>query len=381
VIFKARRAGWLGVAGAVMAVAAGSPAVAQVKQTDAAQTPLPQPVGTAELSLINSSWAWSSETSIIYDQSGMPPSSPITYGAYYSPPTYPQFVTGDAITLTGLFKWRKEAIDPVKDATTTPGYFSGKCFTVEPVLAGGNCHLELGWYNVPDPNSKTPPSPSEIYPFVPEPTTALNCLREDGSSQKLDGFCPLACDNRGPHDLSKVRWTPKAFSTGDLSKDSHYTGGFIGFALIGSASGLCTQSKFSMYEHNQRNTQGVPWVTTLIYHSTIEANGFYLAFEDLPMPSADWKSGGSSPGYGAEGDFNDLVYYVSNCAPPDAGGGGGSSGLGGSASTSAGFGGTGQAGSASGSGPNFTSSAPTSTPFGLPIPNGDDDDRIEDRRR
>ena len=71
-----------------------------------------------------------------------------------------------------------------------------------------------------------------------------------------------------------------------------------------------------MYEHNQRNASGVPWVTTLIYQSTVDASGFYLAFEDLPMSPADWKKTSSSAQTGADGDFNDLVFYVSglSCA-------------------------------------------------------------------
>ena len=72
---------------------------------------------------------------------------------------YPQFVTGDAINLSGLFKWRGETIDPIKDAKTGPGYFSAKCgFTGQLLLMGGNCQAQFGWYNVTDPTSKTPPA-------------------------------------------------------------------------------------------------------------------------------------------------------------------------------------------------------------------------------
>ncbi|MES1174626.1 MAG: hypothetical protein ABUL62_09860 [Myxococcales bacterium] len=310
------RAGWGGVGGLIAAFAVTHSAMAQVTQTDAIKTPLPQPVSVAELNLVNQSWAWSSATQIIRDASGALLSVPIAYGDYYKPPTYPQFVTGDAISLGGVFKWRKEAIDPVKDAKTGPGYFSAKCgFSGEQVLMGGTCQLKFGWYNVVDPNSQTAPSAAEIYPFISEPLSALSCTQEDGVTPKTDGFCPLAWDNRGPRDLSKVRWTPKSFSSGDLSKDPRYKGGFVGFALIGAATGSCTQSKFSMFEHNQRNAQGVPWVTSLIYESTVEAGGFYLAFEDLPMPAAGWKTGGPN-GSGADGDFNDYVVHLSglSCA-------------------------------------------------------------------
>ncbi|MES1176968.1 MAG: hypothetical protein ABUL62_21785 [Myxococcales bacterium] len=305
---NARRvAGWLGAC-VILGLAGAGVAEAQVTQTDAAKTPLPQPVGTAELNLVNDSWAWNSNTDINQDATGANLNPAVKYGAYYAPPMYPQFVTGDAITLQGLFKWRKEMIDPVKDASTGPGYFSAKCgFSGQLLLMGGNCQVKFGWYNVIDPTSKTPPAASEIYPFIDEPLTSLNCTQEDGVAPKTDGFCPLAWDNRGPRQLSKLRWVPKTFSSGDISKDPRYKGGFVAFAVIGASSGKCTQSKFSMYEHNQRNAQGEPWVTTLIYHSTVDPGGFYMAFEDLPMPANDWKQAGT----GADGDFNDFVFYVS----------------------------------------------------------------------
>ena len=75
------------------------------------------------------------------------------------------------------------------------------------------------------------------------------------------------------------------FPSGDISKDPNYKGGYVGFAFIGDPQ-KCPQNKYSMYEHNQRNSSGTPWVTTLIYHSTVDPGGFYMAFEDLPM-SAD----------------------------------------------------------------------------------------------
>jgi hypothetical protein len=303
--------GWLSVCSFVAALAMSSSALAQVTQTDAIKTPLPQPVSVNEQNLVNQSWAWSSATQITRDASGALLSPPVAYGDYYKPPTYPQFVTGDAITLSGLFKWRKEALDPVTDAKTGPGYFSAKCgFSGQQLLMGGTCQLKFGWYNVSEPLSKVPPSAAEIYPLINEPLSALSCTQEDGVTPKTDGFCPLAWDNVGPRDLSKKRWTPKAFSSGDLSKDPRYKGGYVGFAVIGSATGSCTQSKFSMYEHNQRNAQGIPWVTSLSYESTVEAGGFYLAFEDLPMPAAGWKTGGPN-GSGADGDFNDYVVYAS----------------------------------------------------------------------
>ena len=88
---------------------AAAPAGAQVFQTDAAKTPLPQPVGADELNLITNSWARNTKTESWKDpMTGAQLQAPLVYGTYYSPPAFPQFVDGDAITLQGLFKWRGE---------------------------------------------------------------------------------------------------------------------------------------------------------------------------------------------------------------------------------------------------------------------------------
>ena len=298
----ARRLGTCLCAAIVFGAASAS---AQVTQTDAAKTPLPQPVGMAELNLVNDSWGWNANSLSNRNPDGTNANPGIKYGDYYAPPMFPQFVTGDAINLNGLFKWRKEKLDAVADAKTGPGYFSAKCgFSGQLLLMGGNCQVKFGWYNVLDPKSTTPPTASEIYPFIDTPLTSLNCVQEDGKAPKTDGFCPLAWDNLNPRDLSVKRWIPKAFDSGDISKDPNYKGGYVAFAVIGDPN-KCPQSKYSMYEHNQRNASGVPWVTTLIYQSTVDPGGFYMAFEDLAMPESDWKA------KGADGDFNDFVFYVS----------------------------------------------------------------------
>jgi len=310
------RARGLRLPGMVVALTAVTPAMAQVTQTDAIHTPLPQPVPAAELSIVDDSWAWNANTVVHRDPLGVLLTAPMKYGDFYAPPTYPQFVTGDAINLSGIFKWRREAIDPSTDATTGPGYLSAKCgFSAELLLLGGNCQATFGWYNVLDPASKTPPAAAEIYPLISTPYQALQCVAEDGKTPKRDGFCPLAWDNRDPYNLSVLRWVPKVFSSGDLSQDPRYKGGYVGFALVGDPQ-KCPQSKYSMYEQNQRNSNGVPWVTTLIYESSIDPNGVYLAFEDLPMSPADWKKSSDSSSNGADGDFNDYVVYVSAASCP-----------------------------------------------------------------
>lgn len=294
----------------VSALSWASLAPAQVFQTDAAMTPLPQPVGMAEVNLITQSWARNTMTTSWKDpMTGLQLQAPIVYGQYYSPPAFPQFEDGDAITLQGLFKWRGEKLDPVKDAKTTPGFFSPACgFSGQLLLMGGNCKVAFGWYNVEDPNSKTPPPASEIYEFIPNDPAYLNCKDENGGA-KADGFCPLAWDTRSPRDLSIQQWTPKAFDSGNIKQDPRYKGKYVGFALIGNPALSCKENKYSMYEHNQKNAQGVPWVASLIYQSTADPEGFYMAFEDLPMTAADWRESGGM--YKNDGDFNDFVFYVS----------------------------------------------------------------------
>lgn len=303
---------------------------AQVFQTDAARTPLPQPVGMNEFNLITSSWGWNVETTSWNDpytglhlvtpppvwtdpNTGVMLPIPIRYGDFYSPANgYPQFEDGDAITLQGLFKWRREALDPVRDAKTEPGYFSPTCgFSGQLLLMGGNCNVSFGWYNVTDPNGTTPPAASEIYEFIPNDPTYLNCLDENGSP-KMDGFCPKAWDARSPRNLSIQVWTPKAFDSGNIRTDPRYKGGYVGFAVIGNPAKACKQNKYSMAAYNQKNAAGKPWITTLIYQSTADPEGFYMAFEDLPMSPEDWHKTGV-PGNMAtnDGDFNDFVFYVS----------------------------------------------------------------------
>src|SRR4051794_38246798 len=94
-------------------------AQAQVFQTDPAKTPLPQPVGSAELSL-GLTYGYDTATMSYFGLDGSILQSPIIYGEYYAPPAFPQFVNGDPFTLQGLFKWRGERIGPIADANISP---------------------------------------------------------------------------------------------------------------------------------------------------------------------------------------------------------------------------------------------------------------------
>ncbi|HEY4106849.1 MAG TPA: DUF4114 domain-containing protein, partial [Polyangiaceae bacterium] len=123
-----------------------------------------------------------------------------------------------------------------------------------------------------------------------------------------------AWDNRSPRNLHIQVWTPKVFDSGMIKTDPRYKGKYVGFAVIGNTDGTssCTQNKYSMYNYNQKNSSGTPWVTTLIYQSTVDPGGFYMAFEDLPMSAADWHQTGVPGNMGTnDGDFNDFVFYLS----------------------------------------------------------------------
>lgn len=238
-------------------VALASGARSQVTQLDG--TSLPTPTGAAEINVVSSR--------------GFPAS---------------------AVTLEGLFANRGETLDPVQNARTGPGLFSPTCgFSGELLLRGGSCKVAFGWYNAADP--------SKIFELVPADTsTAFMCKDND--------FCPLASmDSTQP---GQHTWTPTAFYAEDIKNNKDYTGGQIGFALIGNESTQCKQTKYSELERNTVSTMyGKPWVTTLVYQSTANPEGFYLAFEDLAMTPASWMNAGpGSPSN--DGDFNDFVYFI-----------------------------------------------------------------------
>ncbi len=282
-------------------------AAAEVHQTDAAGTLLPQPVGAAEIRL-SSDLGWDADQQLWKDFDGNNLNPPALYSDYF-----PGFVTGDAVSLAGLFKWRGERLDPVADARIEPGYFSPSCgFTGELVLRGGNCNVAFGWYNVVDPNNPTPPAPNEIYELIPSDTeTYMQCMTQNGEIQpEGTGFCPFGWHNHHPYNPPQLAWVPTAFDSGLIASDPRYLGGAVAFALIGNPSIQCNQTKHSIAAHNVKNPSGQPWITTLIWQSTVDPEGFYMAFEDLPMTQADW----TNPGPGAQGtndgDFNDFVYYI-----------------------------------------------------------------------
>jgi hypothetical protein len=209
-----------------------------------------------------------------------------------------------AITLTGLFYFRGEALDPVLDAHITPGTFSPMCgFTGQLVLRGGGCNLVFGWYNV-TPGSTTPPPDTQIYQLVPAdprapPPQGLMCMDGD--------FCPLATTSAT--QATQHTWIPTTFSAANIRSDPNYKGGLIGFAIVGDARTSCAQTKYSQAELNTKQVgTAKPWITTLIWQSKVNPDAYYIGFEDLPLTPATWKGQGGQ--YVNDGDFNDFVYYI-----------------------------------------------------------------------
>ncbi len=224
----------------------------------------------------------------------------------------------DSVTLAGLFMYNEinggdPGLDPIMDAHITPGTFSPQCgLSGTIVLHGGGCRNALGWYNATDPATV----PKNIYTIVPAnltqpPPNGISCADTD--------FCPLA--TRMTNQAPQHSWAnPLPDFAANIRNDPNWAGGPVGFALIGSAnSGSgCTETKYSQADINDHSpagppTNGAPWITTLIYQSITDPNGYYIAFEDQPMCTASWHG---CTGQGNDGDFNDFVFYVSgiDCA-------------------------------------------------------------------
>ncbi len=223
-----------------------------------------------------------------------------------------------ADTLAGLFMYNEinggdPGLDPITDAHITPGTFSPQCgLSGTIVLHGGGCKNALGWYNATDPATV----PKNIYQIVPADLTQA---APNGISCVANDFCPLA--TRTTTQPSYTWASPLPDFAANIRNDTRWAGGQVGFALIGVPNGQCPQTKYSQADINAHSpagppTNGAPWITTLIYQSTTDPNGYYIAFEDQPTCTASWH--GCNPGSdtmpltsgGNDGDFNDFVFYV-----------------------------------------------------------------------
>ena len=213
----------------------------------------------------------------------------------------------DAGTLAGLFKYHvvngvagaDMSINPVRDAQIMPGTFSPQCgLTGTIVLRGGGCKNELGWYNATEPATRPPDN--QIYTLVPSnlqaaPPNGLSCADND--------FCPLA--TMTTTQAPQHSWVEYDFAQ-NIRTSPNYRGGLIGLAMKGLAGSICTQTKYSQAELNDKNAAGQPWVTVLIYQSVADPQAYYIAFEDLPTCAMSWKGCNQQN----DGDFNDFVFFV-----------------------------------------------------------------------
>jgi hypothetical protein len=255
---------------------------AQVMQPDG--TVMPQPVGSAELGVITS-----------------------------------RGFSTTADTLNGLFAnneingGENPPLDYIMDAHITPGTFSPQCgLSGTIVLHGGSCKNGLGWYNATDPATV----PKNIYQIVP---ANLQAAPPAGISCQDNDFCPLAI--RTTTQVNQHTWAdPLPDFAANIRTDPNWAGGPVGFALMGVSGSQCPETKYSQADLNDHDASGQPWITTLIYQSTTDPNGYYIAFEDEPMCTASWRgctgNSANTPGNGNDGDFNDFVFYVSgiDCA-------------------------------------------------------------------
>jgi hypothetical protein len=288
----------------------GSVAAHAVSQPPPDSTPLPQPVPAAE-------------TTVIVSRS------------------FPE----SAVTLAGLFQFRSESIDPSADAVADPGTFRPLCdspdsdVTAEFVLHGGGCTLALGWYNA---IGGAAPAAAEIFTMIPSSvTTEMGCTIAD--------FCPLAAP-----PTTIFTWSPIVHG-GNICNDPRYLGGDIGFAVLGNSTQPCTATKYSERAANVVCTvcePNTPWITALVYRSSLRSDAYYLAFEDLPMSPTDWQAPTTSA-FAPDGDFNDFVFHLTGvCHGGDECMAGGGTGTGGTSNGGSDNGGSSNGGSSNGGSDN-----------------------------
>jgi len=159
-----------------------------------------------------------------------------------------------------LFSSRGENINWQTDAHPTPNQFSPLCgFTATYVLNQAGSHFGLAWYN----DTGTKPTAAELHQLV-----AAN---------------------------SAVGTT---FSGTVIKSDPAYTGGVVGFALIGGETHYTNDA----YDTTCTScSPSGPWITALMYASTVTPDAYYICFEDGSTSAGGWNN---------DGDFNDDVYFV-----------------------------------------------------------------------
>jgi MYXO-CTERM domain-containing protein len=174
------------------------------------------------------------------------------------------------IQLYTLFSMRGENINWQTDAHTTPSSFSPRCgFTATYVLNQAGSHFGLAWYN------------------------------ETGTAPQATDLHQLVAQNSPVGTM---------FSGTTITSDPAYTGGTVGFALIGGE----THYTNSAYDTQCAICSPVaPWITALMYASTATPDAYYICFEDGTTNAFAFSN---------DGDFNDDVYFVTGLAACAAGG-------------------------------------------------------------
>jgi hypothetical protein len=163
-----------------------------------------------------------------------------------------------------LFQMRGESIDYMRDGAAMPAVFSPLCdFRATLVLNQTASHLAVGWYNT-DGSTTVPNDPADIHVIVPV-----------GS--------PVGT----------------AITGATIRSDPAYTGGLVGFALVGWQTHY-TEARLD--PQCTTCTMPGPWIMSVIYASTVTPNAFYVTFEDGPVSD-------SPTGFGNDGDYNDYVYF------------------------------------------------------------------------
>jgi MYXO-CTERM domain-containing protein len=164
------------------------------------------------------------------------------------------------IQLYTLFQQRGESINWQTDAHTTPNAFSPLCgFTATYVLNQAGSHFGLAWYN----ETGTQPAASDLHQLV------------------------------APN--SPVGTT---FNGTVIKNDPNYKGGLVGFALVGGETHYTNDAYDTAC--SGCSPPG-PWITALMYASTVTPDAYYICFEDGPTSPTSWNN---------DGDFNDDVYFV-----------------------------------------------------------------------
>jgi MYXO-CTERM domain-containing protein len=164
------------------------------------------------------------------------------------------------IELYTFFPSQGENINWQTDAHDTPNQFSPLCgFSATYVLNQAGSHFGLAWYN----DTGTAPQAADLHVLVPANS-------------------PVGT----------------MFNGTSIKNDPAYTGGVVGFALVGGETHYTNAS----YDNQCSgcNPPG-PWITALMYASTKTPNAYYVCFEDGPTSASSWNN---------DGDFNDDVYFV-----------------------------------------------------------------------